>query len=53
MAKEPSHLKGLRYHEETDSEDEVVESKEKDVKKDVEEEEGKEGMHMKAGKHMS
>ena len=27
------------YHEETDSEDEVVESKEKDVKKDVEEEE--------------
>ena len=41
------------YHEEADSEDEVVESKEKDVKKDVEEEEvEKEGMHMKAGKHM-
>ena len=41
------------YHEETDSEDEVVESKEKDVKKDVEEEEvEKEGKYMKAGKHM-
>ena len=52
MAGEPSHLKA-GYHEETDSEDEVVESKEKDVKKDVEEEEvEKEGMHMKAGKHM-
>jgi hypothetical protein len=52
VAGEPSHLKA-GYHEETDSEDEVVESKEKDVKKDVEEEEvEKEGMHMKAGKHM-
>ena len=52
VAGEPSHLKA-GYHEETDSEDEVVESKEKDVKKDVEEEEDeKEGMHMKAGKHM-
>ena len=52
MAGEPSHLKA-GYHEEADSEDEVVESKEKDVKKDVEEEEvEKEGMHMKAGKHM-
>ena len=52
VAGEPSHLKA-GYHEEADSEDEVVESKEKDVKKDVEEEEGeKEGMHMKAGKHM-
>ena len=46
-------MKKAGYHEETDSEDEVVESKEKDVKKDVEEEEvEKEGMHMKAGKHM-
>ena len=45
VAGEPSHLKA-GYHEETDSEDEVVESKEKDVKKDVEEEEveTKEGM---------
>ena len=52
VAGEPSHLKA-GYHEEADSEDEVVESKEKDVKKDVEEEEvEKEGMHMKAGKHM-
>ena len=52
VAGEPSHLKA-GYHEETDSEDEVVESKEKDVKKDVEEEDvEKEGMHMKAGKHM-
>jgi len=52
VAGEPSHLKA-GYHEETDSEDEVVESKEKDVKKDVEEEEvEKEGMYMKAGKHM-
>ena len=52
VAGEPSHLKE-GYHEEADSEDEVVESKEKDVKKDVEEEEvEKEGMHMKAGKHM-
>ena len=49
VAGEPSHLKA-GYHEETDSEDEVVESKEKDVKKDVEEEEvEKEGKHMKAG----
>ena len=47
---EPSHLKA-GYSEETDSEDEVVESKEKDIKKDVEEEEvEKEGKkHMKAG----
>ena len=54
VAGEPSHLKAAKhYDEETDSEDEVVESKEKDVKKDVEEEEvEKEGMHMKAGKHM-
>ena len=52
VAGEPSHLKA-GYHEAADSEDEVVESKEKDVKKDVEEEEvEKEGMHMKAGKHM-
>ena len=50
VAGEPSHLKA-GYHEEADSEDEVVESKEKDVKKDVEEEEvEKEGKkHMKAG----
>ena len=48
VAGEPSHLKA-GYHEETDSEDEVVESKEKDVKKDVEEEEveTKEGMKKK------
>ena len=47
---EPSHLKA-GYSEEADSEDEVVESKEKDIKKDVEEEEvEKEGKkHMKAG----
>jgi len=55
VAGEPSHLKA-GYSEEADSEDEVVESKEKDIKKDVEEEEvEKEGMHMKAGhnkKHM-
>ena len=50
VAGEPSHLKA-GYHEEADSEDEVVESKEKDIKKDVEEEEvEKEGKkHMKAG----
>ena len=49
VAGEPSHLKA-GYHEEADSEDEVVESKEKDVKKDVEEDEvEKEGKHMKAG----
>ena len=49
VAGEPSHLKA-GYHEETDSEDEVVESKEKDVKKDVEEEEKetKEGMKKKS-----
>ena len=48
VAGEPSHLKA-GYHEEADSEDEVVESKEKDVKKDVEEEEveTKEGMKKK------
>ena len=48
VAGEPSHLKA-GYHEETDSEDEVVESKEKDVKKDVEAEEveTKEGMKKK------
>jgi len=45
---EPSHLKA-GYSEETDSEDEVVESKEKDIKKDVEEEEvTKEGMKKKS-----
>ena len=46
---EPSHLKA-GYSEETDSEDEVVESKEKDIKKDVEEEEveAKEGMKKKS-----
>jgi hypothetical protein len=46
---EPSHLKA-GYSEETDSEDEVVESKEKDIKKDVEEEEKetKEGMKKKS-----
>ena len=38
VAGEPSHLKA-GYSEETNSEDEVVESKEKDIKKDVEEEE--------------
>ena len=49
VAGEPSHLKA-GYHEEAESEDEVVESKEKDIKKDVEEEEvEKEGKHMKAG----
>jgi len=47
VAGEPSHLKA-GYHEETDSEDEVVESKEKDVKKDVDEDED-EKKHMKAG----
>jgi len=48
VAGEPSHLKA-GYHEETDSEDEVVESKEKDVKKDVEEEEvEKEGYKKKS-----
>ena len=51
VAGEPSHLKA-GYHEETDSEDEVVESKEKDVKKDVEEDESeketKEGMKKKS-----
>ena len=46
---EPSHLKA-GYSEETDSEDEVVESKEKDIKKDVEEKEveTKEGMKKKS-----
>ena len=46
---EPSHLKA-GYSEETDSEDEVVESKEKDIKKDVEEKEieAKEGMKKKS-----
>ena len=45
---EPSHLKA-GYSEEADSEDEVVESKEKDIKKDVEEEEvTKEGMKKKS-----
>ena len=49
VAGEPSHLKA-GYHEEADSEDEVVESKEKDVKKDVEEEEKetKEGLKKKS-----
>ena len=49
VAGEPSHLKA-GYHEEADSEDEVVESKEKDIKKDVEEEEKetKEGMKKKS-----
>ena len=51
VAGEPSHLKA-GYSEETDSEDEVVESKEKDVKKDVEEDESeketKEGMKKKS-----
>ena len=48
VAGEPSHLKA-GYSEETDSEDEVVESKEKDIKKDVEEEEvTKEGMKKKS-----
>ena len=49
VAGEPSHLKA-GYHEEADSEDEVVESKEKDIKKDVEEEEveTKEGMKKKS-----
>ena len=49
VAGEPSHLKA-GYSEETDSEDEVVESKEKDIKKDVEEEEKetKEGMKKKS-----
>ena len=47
VAGEPSHLKA-GYHEEADSEDEVVESKEKDVKKDVDEDED-EKKHMKAG----
>ena len=49
VAGEPSHLKA-GYHEEADSEDEVVESKEKDVKKDVEEKEvdTKEGMKKKS-----
>jgi hypothetical protein len=49
VAGEPSHLKA-GYSEETNSEDEVVESKEKDIKKDVEEEEKetKEGMKKKS-----
>ena len=49
VAGEPSHLKA-GYHEEAESEDEVVESKEKDIKKDVEEEEKetKEGMKKKS-----
>ena len=49
VAGEPSHLKA-GYHEEAESEDEVVESKEKDIKKDVEEEEveTKEGMKKKS-----
>ena len=49
VAGEPSHLKA-GYSEEADSEDEVVESKEKDIKKDVEEEEKetKEGMKKKS-----
>ena len=48
VAGEPSHLKA-GYSEETDSEDQVVESKEKDIKKDVEEEEvTKEGMKKKS-----
>lgn len=48
VAGEPSHLKA-GYSEEADSEDKVVESKEKDIKKDVEEEEvTKEGMKKKS-----
>ena len=49
VAGEPSHLKA-GYHEEAESEDEVVESKEKDIKKDVEEKEieAKEGMKKKS-----
>ena len=49
VAGEPSHLKA-GYKEEAESEDEVVESKEKDIKKDVEEEEveTKEGMKKKS-----
>jgi hypothetical protein len=49
VAGEPSHLKA-GYSEETDSQDEVVESKEKDIKKDVEEKEieAKEGMKKKS-----
>ena len=49
VAGEPSHLKA-GYSEEADSEDKVVESKEKDIKKDVEEEEKetKEGMKKKS-----